>query len=245
MLARAWIAAHRARRRLARRPRAREELVSDWAPGRSFLDVGAMWSVHGAIAFAAEAAGARSVTTVDVIGETPEFVSERARRGSSVRHVQGDLHDPAVMERAGVHDVVWCSGVLYHAPSPLLTLERLRAVCGEVLLLSTESLPEVPGLPGACVFYPALDERARAAYRRAPGGRALGVTEAFDASQGYGNWFWGITPSALSAMLDVAGFDVTDLSGGPFHLTAIARPRRSPPAAAAPGTGARPDAAEG
>src|SRR3712207_8110158 len=59
------------------------------------------------------------------------------------RFVCGDLHDPDVLAEAGVHDVVWCYGVLYHAPHPLLTLERLRSVCGELLLLGTELIPEV------------------------------------------------------------------------------------------------------
>ena len=54
------------------------------------------------------------------------FESERAHRGCRMRFIQGDLHDQAVMARVGPHDVVWCSGVIYHAPHPLLTLERLR-----------------------------------------------------------------------------------------------------------------------
>ena len=100
-----------------------------------------MWSVHGRIAFVAEEAGATAVTGVDVMGETPEYQAEHAARDSGVRFVQGDLHDPSVLDAAGRHDVVWCSGVLYHSPNPVLTLERLRSVCGETLLLATEVLP--------------------------------------------------------------------------------------------------------
>jgi len=165
------------------------------------------------------------VTGVDVMGETPEFQAERERRGSGVRFVQGDLHDPATFERTGVHDVVWCSGVLYHAPNPILTLERLRAATGGLLLLSTEALPEVPGLPGASVLYPALDDAQRHAYAGAPGGPAVGVTSRYDPAQGYGNWFWGITPSALDGMLRVAGFAVERRwRASPFHLTVAATP---------------------
>jgi SAM-dependent methyltransferase len=224
VLARAWIAGHRARSRAARlvgRSAAdREAVVREHAGGRSFLDVGCMWSVHGRIAFVAEEAGAEGVTGIDVMGETPEFQAERARRGSDVRFVQGDLHDPAVLEAAGLHDVVWCSGVLYHAPNPVLTLERLRSVCRGTLLLATETLPDVPGVPGACVLYPALDDRGRRAYASAPGGRALGVTEPYDAEAGYGNWFWGITPTALDGLLRVAGFTPPEARWwlSPFHL---------------------------
>lgn len=195
------------------------------APGRSWLDVGCMWGVEGALALLAEEAGATRVTGVDVMAASPGFERERLARGSAMRFVQGDLHDPATFAQVGTHDVVWCSGVLYHAPNPLLTLERLRSVCGERLILATETLPELPGVPGACVFYPALaGERERAPYRRAPGGRAVGVTEPFDPAAGYGNWFWGITPSALRGMLRAGGFALESELGRPLHRTVIARP---------------------
>jgi hypothetical protein len=208
-------------------PPDREELVREYAPGRSWLDVGCMWSVHGRICFAAEEAGATAVTGVDLMGETPQFRAEHERRGSAVRFVQGDLHDPATLERAGTHDVVWCSGVLYHAPHPIETLERLRAVTGELLILSTEALPELPWARGATVFYPALDDRSRRAYAAAPGGEALGVTTPYEPGRGYANWFWGITPSALRGMLRVAGFEPLRERRAPggFHLTVVARPR--------------------
>jgi len=130
--------------------------------------------------------------------------------------VHGDVHDPAVVGEVGAHDVVWCSGLLYHAPNPLLTLERLHALTGETLLLATESLPEVPGLRGACVFYPGA-ERARFA---APG--RVGLEFPFDPRRGYENWWWGITPSALRGMLAATGFEVTELHDDGLHLTAVA-----------------------
>ena len=223
---RMWIGAHRLRRRFGGTPPDREALVREHAAARSFLDVGCMWSVHGRICFVAEEAGATEVTGVDVMGPTPEFEAERARRASGVRFVEGDLHDPETLARAGVHDVVWCSGVLYHAPHPILTLERLRAVTGETLILATEALPELPWARGAAVLYPALGDADRRAYAGAPGGEAIGVTTPYDRGRGYANWFWGITPSALRGMLRVAGFDVVrELRASPFHLTTIARPR--------------------
>ena len=76
-LARALIAAHRVRGRLRGGAPPREALVREHAAGRSFLDVGCMWNVHGALCFGAEAAGATAVTGVDLIGETPAAVSTR------------------------------------------------------------------------------------------------------------------------------------------------------------------------
>ena len=119
------------------------------AAGKTFCDVGCMWKVNGRIAFVAEEAGATAVTGVDVMPATAEFEAEHTRRSSQIRFVHGDLHDPTTVAEVGAHDVVWCSGVLYHAPNPVLTLQRLRELTRELLILQTMTLPELPGVePG-------------------------------------------------------------------------------------------------
>ena len=206
---RAWTAAERLRRTLGGREEPREALVARHARGRSFADVGAMWKVHGAVAFAAEEAGATSVTALDVMPASAEFEAERARRRSAVRFVEGDLHDERVVAELGVHDVVWCSGVVYHAPHPLLTLERLRSITGDTLLLASEVLPERRGLPRACAFAPGPELHPA---RPMPAGRGAD----------YSPWWWLPSASALRAMLATAGFRVEDERGGRFHRTFVA-----------------------
>ena len=208
----------------------REALVARHAAGRSFADVGCMWSVDGAIAFAAERAGATRVTGVDVMAPTPAFERRRAQ-GSSVRFVQGDLHDPVTVEALGVHDVVWCTGVIYHTPHPLDQLMNLRAVTGELLYLGTHTIPEVPGLPQACVFYPYLPERQRRTFARAywQPETLAGIGVPFDdrPMYGYANFWWGITPSALRAMLRAARFEIVEerrVHAYPWYLEVVARP---------------------
>lgn len=225
MLARAWMTAARLRRRLSGAAAAppREELVRRHAAGRSFADVGCMWGVSGALAFAAEDAGATRVSGVDVMAATPEYLAEHARRGSAMRLVRGDLHDAAVLAELGVHDVVWCSGVIYHAPHPLLTLERLRDVTGELLILASETIPEVPGLPQACVFYPGLSAAQRAVFTQGRPGRHVGLSTEFDPARGYANWYWGIAPSALEGMLGAVGLEVVERHLTPLHTTLVAR----------------------
>src|SRR4051812_37934432 len=88
------------------------------APGRTFADIGCMWGVNGAHAFAAEDAGATAVKAVDVFGPTPEFAAAHAARRSRVEFILGDCTDPQTLARIGVVDVVFCAGVLYHHPSP-------------------------------------------------------------------------------------------------------------------------------
>lgn len=201
----------------------REELVRRFAAGRSFADIGAMWNVHGEIAFVAEEGGATRVTAIDVMSPTSAFDAEHVRRASSVRFVQGDLHEPDVLAQVGLHQVVWCSGVLYHSPNPLLALERLRSITSEVLILATETIPEVPGVAGACVFLPGLcakDRRVHAAAR--PGRCAVGVDTPFDPDQSYSAWWWGISRSALRGMLHASGFEILEEHGGPLHATVVA-----------------------
>ena len=204
----------------------RLELVARHAAGRSFADIGAMWKVHGEVAFAAEAAGATAVTALDVMAATPEFEAEQARRGSVVRFVCGDLHDAAVLELVGRHDVVWCSGVLYHAPHPLLTLERLRSITGETLMLGTATIPEIPGFPQACLYLPGLSDAQRGAFTGAWPGVPMGVATPFRPEEGYANWWWAITPSALDAMLRTTGLEPVDTLRHPFSPAVIATVRR-------------------
>jgi SAM-dependent methyltransferase len=229
---RSWLWAARARRQLQRafRPLGPvDATIAEHAPGASFADVGALWEVHGRTAFLAEEHGATAVTAIDVSGVTPEFEVERERKGSAVRFVQGDIHDPAVLAETGTHDVVWCSGVLYHCPNPAHTIDCLRRITGSVLVLISASIPEFPGLRNNCVFFPGLSDADRRAYDRAynaaSGVKAarVGLTTPFDPAQGLANWWWGLSPSAIASLLEAAGFDVVETKSNGFHTRVVAR----------------------
>jgi SAM-dependent methyltransferase len=210
---------------VGRRRRPREELVRRLAAGRSFADVGCMWGVDGAMAFLAEETGATSVTAVDLMPASHRFEAERARRESKVRFIQGDIHDERVTGMIGRHDLVWCSGVLYHSPNPLLTLARLHEITGEFLVLATETIPEVPGLAQACVFLPGLSDADRRLHASArPGVRAAGISSPFERAQAYETWWWGLSRSAVRGMLHAGGFDVIEEHGGPLHATFLVMP---------------------
>jgi hypothetical protein len=212
MLGRTLGAVARVRARVGSATPPRETLIARHVAGRSFVDVGCMWSVHGALCFAAEDAGAATVTGVDVMGPTERFDAERARRGTAMRFVQGDVPEAATIAEVGPHHVVWCSGVLYHAPHPLLTLERLRELTTHTLLLATETIPETPGRRDTCVVAPSRHEHPNAEPAEGP-------------DAGYGPWYWGISPSALRTMLKLTGFAVAEEHRTPFHVTVVATPR--------------------
>jgi 2-polyprenyl-3-methyl-5-hydroxy-6-metoxy-1,4-benzoquinol methylase len=205
-----------------------EALIDELAPARSFLDVGAIWNVHGRTAFLAEERGASSVTALDLTPPTAEYEREHERRASGVRFVMGDLHDRDTQRSVGRHDVVWCSGVLYHAPNPVHTIECLADLTADVLVVISATVPEVPGVDHACVFFPALSPRARLAYDRAyqatlSGGERVGLTTPFDPARRYDNWWWGLTPSAVKGMLSATGFTVTQTKTNGFHTRVVAR----------------------
>ena len=199
------------------------EYIRRHAPGHSFADIGCMWGVNGEYAFIAEQAGATSVKAVDVFGPTPEFEEKRRTRGSRVEFVLGDITSVDTLDRIGEVDVVFCAGVLYHHPSPFDLLVALRRICRETLILRTSTIPEVRGLPNAAVYFPMLDARARELWNLGSLGviHQAGISNDFQPSEGYGNWFWGLTPSCLESLLKTAGFRVDFRATEAFAQTCV------------------------
>jgi len=197
--------------------------IKEHAPGRSFVDVGCMWGVNGEHAFVAEKAGATTVKAVDVFGPTPEFEKMKQERQSKVEFILGDVSHPATMARIGVMDVVFCAGVLYHHPNPMELLVALRRICGQKLILRTSTIPEIKGLPNAAVYYPMLKEQDRKLWNLSSLGlkQQVGISDAFEPEQGYGNWFWGLTPSCLVSLLETAGFRIEYRETEPFAQTVV------------------------
>jgi len=179
---------------------AQEELIGRYAPGRSFLDVACLWIMNGSCAFLAEELGATTVTASDKWPANAEYEAEHGRRGSAVAFKQADLHETREVEALGVHDVVWCSGLLYHTPSPHLLLANLLSITGEYLIVGSKVIPEVPGLPGAAVYFPGLGEEDRAGY--APISKTV-AEQPFEPANFAVNWFWGLSPSALAGLASV------------------------------------------
>ena len=189
-----------------------------------------MWGVNGEHAFVAEEAGATAVTAIDVFGPTPEFEEKRLARQSRVEFILGDISSPATLARVGVVDVVFCAGVLYHHPSPFDLLVALRRICRETLILRTSTIPEVRGLPNAAVYFPMLDGRGRGLWNLASLGllHQAGISNEFQPAEGYGNWFWGLTPSCLESLLRTAGFRVEFRATEAFAQSVVCRAVEAP-----------------
>jgi SAM-dependent methyltransferase len=203
------------------------DMIARHAAGRSFADVGCMWNVDGAYAFHALDAGATQVVGVDLMPPTPAFEAENLERGNRVRFVQGDINEPDVTAAIGIVDVVFCSGVLYHVPSPLLTLDRLRAICGTTLILVSAVIRERRARQSA-VFLPHLGDRGRAAVAYRSRHRRLGLDTTFVPEDGYANWYWAFTPSCVEAMVRTAGFRISERYLYPHALCLVCHPLPPP-----------------
>jgi hypothetical protein len=229
---RRWIS----QRRRPTRPDGTADFITRYAAGRSFVDVGGMYGIDGDIAFRAERAGATNVTLFDAGEPTPAFTARQQQTSSAIRCVQGDLEDPVSVAEIGIHDLVYCAGVIYHTPNPVLQLLHLREITREYLFISSATIPEIPGFPQACVYLPHLGVAERAPLARGADDpkMAIGLGTPFDdrPMYGHGNFWFGLTPSALRAMLATARFEVLEEFRPfryPWGVQYLARPLDTPP----------------
>lgn len=157
--------------------------------GKSVLDVGA-WD--GFFSFEAERRGADRVLATDSFAWEGTNWSSKAGFELCRRALSSRVEDQTidVLELSpdtlgGRFDVVLCLGVLYHMKHPMLMIERVAGVTGELLILETHVDMTWTRRP-AMAFYP----------------DRLGVDPT--------NW-WGPNPEALTGMLRVAGFDHVEI----------------------------------
>ena len=207
----------------------RRRLVRSLAPGRSFLDLGGMFGVDGEVALLAEQSGATRVVLFDGMDPSDEFADRYDRSESRLQFVQGDLHDPDAVASLGQFDVVWCTGVIYHSPNPMLQLAHLRQMTKQTLVMGSLVIPEIPGIEQACILYPGISTAMQDTFANVEGGRERfpGMAAPFDTTplMAYANMWWGISPSALRSMLNFSGFEITDeYHYMPFCIDLVARP---------------------
>src|SRR5262249_50045957 len=109
--------------------------------GAPFANVGGLWGLVNEKITVAVEAGCGSATMIDITPINHQFWRDFERRALSVgvteyRKIQGNFDDPALPNRAGTFDFVYCSGVIYHVPNPH-TLARLHALTRQGSLLDS------------------------------------------------------------------------------------------------------------
>jgi tRNA (mo5U34)-methyltransferase len=171
--------------------------------GKSVLDIGAY---DGFFSFEAERRGASRVLAVDNWGGpecSPKEGFEFARTvlSSRVGDRTIDVYNLSA-DTLGVFDVVLFLGVLYHLRHPLLGLERVASVTGELLILETH-VDLLDHRRPVMAFYP-TDEL---------GGDST-------------NW-WGPNAAALLDMLRTVGFQRLEVVKAPARESSLHRALRS------------------
>jgi hypothetical protein len=106
-------------------------------------------------------------------------------------------------------------------------LVSLRELCREALILASATIPESGVLRQAAVYYPGLSEKDRRLWdvgRSRGGGKRWAINIPYEATVGYSNWFWGMTPSCIRAMAETAGFSVEEVHAvHPFACVFLCR----------------------
>lgn len=212
-------------------------ITQDWiariAAGKSFVDIGGLWGTVNERVSDAARAGASQLTMADMQPAGNEWWQKFLARAAElsvgdVRCVTVDVMSPGGPDAIGRHDVVHCSGIIYHLPDPYQLLQQLRRVANEYVILVSMVVPErietesgtlaLDG--GEALFVPGLDAYqltvVREHYRKLKVN--IGSFENFhaekwvqdDGTPRFGPWWWLMTPAFLRRMLEVAGFEVIE-----------------------------------
>jgi hypothetical protein len=211
-------------------------VIRDNVKGLSFADVGGLWNTTNERVTLAVQSGASRAAMIDLFPETSpwwEKLDARAAERGVVDYgcyPSANIDDPTLPECVGTYDFVHCTGVIYHVPNPLFTLQRLRDLTRRYLVVGSMVMPdqiETGGgfldlSDGACLFVPALSGRKReivAAHFRELGFPVMNINpehpEPLPFSERgaitYGKpWWWLYTPATLVRMVETAGFKVIE-----------------------------------
>jgi hypothetical protein len=199
----------------------RDKLIASVVEGKSFVDVGALWLTHYEKLSVAHQHGASSVAAMDQFPKSSEWWQKlRERLGFPYQEISIDL-----MDYEGSFDVVNCSGVLYHSPSPLATLRKLYSMTDDVMILTTVYTEEVLESPfgkmeipkSGMLFLPALTALEFSIIEHVFGVNRppsiWGITEHVSPEKwDYNSWYWWwlFTANSVEAMLKVVNFKITD-----------------------------------
>lgn len=212
-----------------------DRIILDNVKDLSFVDVGGLWGTVNEKVTVASRGGAKSLAMADIQREGNQywqaFHEHAAERGvTDYKSFPGvDIDDLETPNRIGTFDFVHCSGILYHVPNLIFTIERLRSVTNKYLLLGSMVVPEVVENEkgrisfegGRVVFMPAMDAETIAimAAHFDQSGIKIWNVNAEEAplrkpngKPDYGPWWWLYSGTTQTKMLENCGFRVLDHS---------------------------------
>lgn len=211
----------------------KDEWIKRLATGCSFMDVGGLWGTKNEKVTIALNAGATRATMADIAPLDHILWSDFDRHcaGMGITNyakARLDITAPGAASTILQHDVVHCSGIIYHLPDPFTILANLRGLTKERLILTSMVVPErIKNKAGTldfpadhAAFVPSLTDTTRkvmAEHFRAANVSIGGITKAMDESwlwpdgkPNFGPWWWLMSPAFLRGMIEVAGLEIED-----------------------------------
>lgn len=218
------------------------EVVVKHVKGLSFADVGGLWGTLNERVSVALNAGARSAAMIDIQPQSHALWDKFDARckEQEVLGYEKITRDLNTINQNGVeleYDFVHCSGIIYHVPNPIFTIERLRSMTRKYLIVGSIVFPEritteIGSLSleeGAVYFIPALSDRVKAilsAHLDRVGVKAQNINTAMApwwavSGAQYGPWWWAWSAQTLGRMIECAGLRILEdgaMWGGHSHL---------------------------
>ena len=213
----------------------KRSLVREHAQGRTFMDVGGLWGTKNELVTHALDGGARAATMADItpLGHSlwRDFQAHARERGYQTdryRQVSVDCTSAEFPEKVGEHELVHCSGVIYHVPDPAGFYFQFRRVTGRFLIVSSMAFPRVIKteigrltLPdGGALFIPGLKAKQRDILAAHMSSLGLKPQYALNLEPGakwdkqgrpaFGPWWWVLTPAVLDRMAEAAGWRIVE-----------------------------------
>ena len=146
--------------------------------GKSFADVGGLWRTVNEKISVAHEAGASSLTMIDIQPHGniwwKKFDERMQLLKIECKNIVADATASDFSNKVNRYDVVYCSGILYHLPSPYQMLSNLRKIVNEYIILVSMTIPNrieneggvIELYGGLSLFAPSLNESQRNILRR-------------------------------------------------------------------------------
>jgi hypothetical protein len=222
-------------------------LVSQYVPGKSFIDIGGLWGTKGEMVTHALASGASRATMCDAMAEDSEWwakFDEHAREKgvSNYKKFVQDITRYDAPKRIGSYDFVHCTGVLYHVPDFIGATSNLAAIANEYLLVGTQVLPSKVENEAGVLNIPAdqplylphlgpgkrkiLETHYRALDVKGDMPGVLTDAQFFNPNTyraNFGPWWWLVTPTFFRMLIESLNYEILESIRKERTLTVLAR----------------------
>ncbi len=206
------------------------DIFSKYVKGKSFIDIGPLYAISNEALTPAMQHGATRIAAADIQDISWEPWKKLREHCASLglheyEEHSVDLDNPNIEKIIGKFDFVFCKGIIYHVPSPLYTIERLRSVTAKYLLIGTMIVPDfienecgrIDFDGGKVLFVPALDHASRAIMAKHYSDQGweimhINAKESWpwrhDGGPNYGPWWWLFSGRTAEKMVEVSGLRI-------------------------------------